>query len=51
MGMRAALILGPDEQATGTVNIKDLNTQSQQTVIQSDAAAVILKMLESRPAS
>jgi len=51
MGMHAALILGPDEQATGVVTIKDLSTQSQQTVIQSDAAAVIFKMLESRPAS
>jgi histidyl-tRNA synthetase len=51
MGIRLALILGPDEQAAGTVNIKDLNTRSQQTVLQSDAVAAITKMLESHPAS
>jgi len=51
MGMRVVLTLGPDEQATGVVNIKDLVTQSQQTVAQANAADVIRKMLESHPAS
>jgi histidyl-tRNA synthetase len=51
MGMRVALILGPDEQATGVVNIKDLVTQSQQTVAQPNAADAVRKMLESHPAS
>jgi histidyl-tRNA synthetase len=51
MGIRLALILGPDEQAAGTVNIKDLNAQIQETVLQSNAVAVIVKMLESHPAS
>ena len=45
MGMRLALILGPDEQSTGTVNIKDLNTQSQQSLPLSDAAAAIRRIL------
>jgi histidyl-tRNA synthetase len=51
MGMRVALILGPDEQATGMVNIKDLVNQSQQTVVQANAADVVRRMLESHPAS
>ena len=45
MGMRLALILGPDEQSTGMVNIKDLSTQSQQSLPLSDAAAAIRRIL------
>jgi histidyl-tRNA synthetase len=51
MGMRVAVILGPDEQATGMVNIKDLVKQSQQTVPQANAADVVHRTLESHPAS
>jgi histidyl-tRNA synthetase len=51
MGMRVAVTLGPDEQATGMVNIKDLLNQSQRTVLQANAADVVRRTLESQPAS
>lgn len=45
MGMRAALVLGPDEQARGVVAIKDLRSGEQFTVPQEEAAESLQKLL------
>jgi histidyl-tRNA synthetase len=45
MGMRAAIALGPDEQAQGQVTIKDLRSGEQQTVPQGQMAEVVRKLL------
>lgn len=46
MGMRVALVLGPEEQARGEVSIKNLKTGEQVTIPQSQAAGVIRQMLD-----
>ena len=45
MGMRVALVLGPDEQAKNLVAIKDLKSGEQSTIPQSEAADAIRKII------
>jgi histidyl-tRNA synthetase len=47
MGIRLAVVLGPDEAANGTVTIKDLASGTQQTVDRAQAAQTVRKVLES----
>ncbi len=47
MGIRVAVVIGPDEAANNQVTIKDLSDGSQQTISQTQAAAEITKLLES----
>lgn len=51
LGMRIAVVLGPDELANGNVTVKDLRSGAQQTVRRVDAAACIQKLLETELAS
>ena len=46
MGMQVALVLGPDEMARGEVAVKNLKTGEQITIPQSQAAEIIVNMLE-----
>ena len=45
LGMRFALVMGPDEAAAGNVTVKDLKSGTQQVVKRSDVASAIQKML------
>jgi histidyl-tRNA synthetase len=45
MGMPVAVVLGPDEQATGSVTIKDLRSSEQQIVPQSAMLQTIQRIL------
>ncbi len=45
MGMRLALVLGPDEQAQGVVAIKDLRSGEQHSVPQGELIDVLRRML------
>jgi len=45
MGMRLALVLGPDEQAKGVVAIKDLRSGEQHSVPQGELIDVLRRML------
>ncbi len=47
MGIRVAVVIGPDEAANHQVTIKDLSNSSQQTVFWVQAVAEIAKLLES----
>ena len=47
MGMRAVLVLGPDEAATGKVTLKDLASGTQETITRSDVVGSIKRILES----
>lgn len=51
MGMRVALVLGPDEAAQDQVTLKDLRDGSQQTLPRRAVAETIRKLLESAPPS
>jgi histidyl-tRNA synthetase len=51
VGMRVAVVLGPDELANGTVAIKDLKSGEQQTLQREEAARAIQKLLVGSPAS
>lgn len=51
MGMRVAVVLGPDELAQQTVAIKDLKSGEQVNIAQADAAVFIRRVLETTPAS
>jgi histidyl-tRNA synthetase len=51
VGMRVAVVLGPDELANNRVTVKDLKNGNQETVHREEAAACIQKLLESAPAS
>lgn len=51
VGMRVAVILGPDEQQAGLVTLKDLQRGQQITVARSAAAGRIREMLENPAAS
>ena len=51
MGIRLAVVLGPDEIANGKVAIKELSSGSQQTVLRQEAAQTIRKLLDSAPPS
>lgn len=46
VGAKVVLILGPDEHAKGKVTIKHLTSGDQQTVVQSEAANLLRKLLE-----
>jgi histidyl-tRNA synthetase len=46
MGMRVALVLGPEEQSRGEVSVKNLKTGEQITVPQSQVAGTIADMLK-----
>lgn len=45
MGMRLALVLGPDERAQGTISVKNLHTGEQQTVPQRKLGAMLKNVL------
>ena len=47
-GMRVALVIGPDEDATKRVTIKDLASGTQQTVPQANVVAEVRRVLESQ---
>ncbi len=47
MGMRVAVVVGPDEAAQGLVMLKDLQSGKQQAVKRAEAASEIRKILES----
>ena len=51
MGMRLALVLGPDELANKTVAIKDLTSGVQKNIPIADIENVICELLASNPAS
>jgi histidyl-tRNA synthetase len=51
MGIRIAVVIGPDEAANGQATIKDLASGTQQTVARAQAAQAIWKVLESRRGS
>ena len=46
MGMRVAVVLGPDERSRGEVAVKDLRTGEQQSVPQAEAAQAIAQTLD-----
>ena len=45
MGMRAALVLGPDELAAGNVALKDLRSGEQQVIPAAELAGALAKLL------
>jgi histidyl-tRNA synthetase len=45
MGIRLAIVLGPDEQVGRTVSIKDLRSGGQISVPQAELKSEILKLL------
>jgi histidyl-tRNA synthetase len=51
MGMRVAVVIGPDEAANRQVTLKDLKSGMQQTIDRQEAVVVIEKLLASAPAS
>jgi histidyl-tRNA synthetase len=51
MGIRIAVVIGPDEAANQQVTLKDLKAGVQQTIARQEAAQVIQKLLASAPAS
>jgi histidyl-tRNA synthetase len=48
MGMRAVLVLGPDEVAAGKVTLKNLASGTQETISRSDVIGSVQRILESR---
>jgi histidyl-tRNA synthetase len=46
MGIRVAVVIGPDEAANGQVTIKDLASGTQQTVARAQAAQTVQEVLE-----
>jgi len=48
MGIRAALVFGPDEAETGTVTLKNLTNGMQETVTRDQVASSVKRVLESR---
>ncbi len=50
-GIRAAVIIGPDEAATGKVTLKNLTTRTQLTVNRAEMADSIRKILEGQAGS
>lgn len=48
VGMRAVLVLGPDEAAMGKVTVKDLVTGIQETVVREKATDTVKRVLESQ---
>ncbi len=51
MGMKIAVVLGPDELANNQVAVKDLRSGDQQSVPRENAVETIKKMLASAPSS
>lgn len=49
VGMRLAVVLGPDERAAGLLAIKDLKSGSQVNVAEAEAAGFIREQMEARP--
>lgn len=47
MGIQYVVIVGPDEEAAGTVTLKDLKTRTQETVARNDLANHLTKLLAS----
>lgn len=47
MGMRAVVVLGPDEQTNGTVTVKDLRNGEQNTILQEKAIEAIRQIIGS----
>lgn len=45
MGIRFAVVIGPDEAADGKVTVKDLSAHTQQTVAKAEAAAILKQFL------
>lgn len=45
MGIRFAVVIGPDEAAEGKVTVKDLSAHTQQTVAKAEAAAILQQFL------
>ncbi|MPM96980.1 Histidine--tRNA ligase [bioreactor metagenome] len=45
MGIRFAVVIGPDEAAEGKVTVKDLSAHTQQTVAKGEAAAILQQFL------
>lgn len=50
-GMRAAVVLGPEEKVNRTLAVKDLATGQQVTVDRAQAPALIKKLLDGAPSS
>ena len=44
-GMRAAVVIGPDEQAKGMVAIKDLRSGEQQVIPQTEVVEAVKKLI------
>jgi len=51
MGMRFAVVLGPDEKANHQISIKDLHSGEQESLPVNEAIPHIIKLLESHPSS
>lgn len=51
MGVRVAVVVGPDEEVNGQVTVKDLTSGTQQTIIRALAAQTACKVLESQGGS
>lgn len=51
MGMRLAIIQGPDERQANLVTIKDLSSGVQRTAQQKEAAKIVAEMLATKPSS
>ncbi|MBN1149581.1 MAG: histidine--tRNA ligase [Anaerolineales bacterium] len=51
MGMRVAVVLGPEEKAGGQVAIKDLRSGEQAAYPRAEASKIIQRMLAANPAS
>ena len=47
MGMRAVLVVGPDEAATGKVTLKNLAKGTQETILRSEVIVSVKRILES----
>lgn len=47
MGMKVALVIGPDEAAAGKVTVKNLGSGTQETIARAEVAKTISKILES----
>jgi histidyl-tRNA synthetase len=46
MGMRLAVVIGPDEQALNVVALKDLKTGKQRLVPQSDLVEAVRQVIQ-----
>jgi len=48
MGMRVVLVIGPDEENTGKVTVKNLSSGAQETIARSKVSESVKKILESQ---